>query len=210
MDYTPFVFILAMPLMIVVQVYLLVLKMSKPEQMLRPIPGGLSADRQEILLAYRDWLAAVNLEYLTSFQFGSIQVAVFQQPGTQRFFSFYFHKTLSYSIESRFDDRSFFETGTSGGMGMFPARPGAYRQSFPRARADEAWQRHLEAEDYLMKKFGLAWQPLSGPYEAVLINSLRLTMNYVRSIPLWPFRSLYWYAVSRSRLANKSVQQLYP
>jgi hypothetical protein len=210
MDYTPLLLIVAIPLIVVVQVYLMVLKMSAPENMMSPLAGGLTAYEEQIVASHREWLAYCNLQYLTSFKFGAIRVVVFQQQGTQRFFCFNFHQKLTYAIESRFDDISFFETGTSSTMGMFPARPNTYRQCYPDARADIAWQHHLEAEDYLMKKFGIVWRPLSQPYEQTLINSLRMWMKYIRSLPLWPFRALYWYAFKRGKIANKSAQMLYP
>lgn len=210
MDYTPLIFIAAAPAMIAMQVYLQVLKMSEPEKMMLPIAGGLSPEKQQILLDHKEWLTARKLNYLTSFQFGTIQVAVFQQENYSRFFSIYFHKLVTYDLESRFDDLTCLDTATSGSTGMFPARPGSYKQSFPQASAEEVWQRHLEGEAYLMQKLGIAWQPLSRPYQETLLNTMRLHMKYVRSIPLWPFRSVYWYAVSRRKMANRSIQQQYP
>lgn len=125
-------------------------------------------------------------------------------------FSIYFHKAVTYNLESRFDDLTCLDTATSGSTGMFPPRPGNYKQSFPHASAEEAWQRHLEGEAYLMHKFGIAWKPLIKSYEETLLHTMRLHMKHVRSIPFWPFRSLYRYTVSRQKLANRSIQQLYP
>jgi hypothetical protein len=75
---------------------------------------------------------------------------------------------------------------------------------------DEICQRHLEAEDYLMKKFHLSWKSLSLSHEEITIKAIRLQMDNVRSIPLYPFRALYWYAISRKTIANRSVQQQFP
>ena len=174
MDYsqltTPLLLLAALPTVVAFSLYQQVVKMSEPEKMLFPLAGGLTDYQQQAILRYKEWLAGQNLHYLTSFQFGSIQVAVFQQQGTQRFLSFYFHQKLSYAIESRFDDSSFFETGTSNSMGLFPARPGAYRQNLPGVPAEVAWVKHLEAEDYLVRRFGIAWRPLSASYEQTLIK----------------------------------------
>jgi hypothetical protein len=210
MDYTPLIFIVVVPLAIVVQVYFLVLKMSEPERLMRPLTTGLTPFEEHTLAAYREWLAYANLQYLTSFQFSLIRVAVFQQPGAQRFFSFYFHKQLSFSIETYFDDLTSFDTGTSANVGMFPTRPGNCKQNFPGIRADEAWKRHLEGEEYLRAKFGFQFRPLSQPYEQTLQNVMRLQMRNVRSLPFWPFRALYWYAFKRGKMANKSIQMQYP
>ena len=210
MDYTPFLFIVAVPLVVAAQVYVLVLKMSEPEKMMRPLSEGVTDYEKQILASHREWLAYCKFEYLTSFQFGSIRVAVFQQQGAQRFLSFYFHQKLSYCFETYFDDLTNLDTSTSGNVGMFPARPGNYKQSFPNVRADEAWQRHLEAEEYLQAKFGFQFRPLSQPYYPTLINVMRLHMRHVRSLFLWPFRALYWYAFNRGKMANKTIQMQYP
>lgn len=211
MDYTSLlVHILAPLAVIVVIVYALVLKASNPESMLRPLPAGLTPFEQQTISGHREWLAYYNLQFLTCFQYSTIRVAVFQQQGMQRFLSLYFHQKLSYSIETYFDDLTSLDTSTSGSVGMFPARPGNYKQSCPGARVDEAWRRHLEAEDYLMKKFGFQFRPLSQSYEQTLMNVMRLQMQHVRSLRFWPFRAIYWYHVNRSRMANKSIQQQYP
>jgi hypothetical protein len=202
--------LVVLPFLIAGQVYFLARKMSEPEKML--IPSGLDVDKQQILSGYQAWLSANNFYPVASFQFSRIQVATFQQKDSQRFFSFTFHQRLTFSIETYFDDTdcTCLDTGTSGSTGMFPQRPHQYEQSFPNASADEAWRRHLEAEPYLIKKFGIQWKPLTVPYEQILLKAMRLRMQYVRSIPFYPFLALYWYFVSRSRMANRSIQQQYP
>jgi len=210
MDNPIIIFFVLMPLLIVVQVYFLVRKMSEPEKMLKAIEGGLSANRERFIESQKAWLDSNELQRLTSFQFGAIQSVVFQQKGTQRFFIFHFHQNNTFEIESRFSEDSHLETSNSGSSGMFPARSKVYKQSYPGVTPEELWQRHLEGEAYLMQKFSIAWRPLNQPYEQVLTNSLRMTMNYVRSIPFYPFRALYWFFVTRYAVRNKSVQQQFP
>lgn len=209
MDYTPIILVVAVPLVIAAQIYLLVRKMSEPEKMFRPIDGGLNADRQRLLLEHKDWLAAHDLQYLTCFQFGAVQLAVFQHADGFRFFCFHFHQSITYAVESYLDDLTCLDTGNSGHIGLFP-RPGGYAQNFRNVSCDEVWQRHVEAETYLAKKFGFVWKRLGQPYEQILLDAIRLRMKYVRSVPFWPIRVLYRYAITRPRLVNKSVQQQHP
>lgn len=206
------VILAAMPFFVAGQVWYLVRKMSEPEKMLRPMPGGLSAARQQILANYQGWLNEKKLFHIATYQFGSIQVATYQQQGAPRFFSFYFHKQLTFCAETYFDDDdcTCLDTGTSGHIGMFPRRPHQYQQSFPQVTPEIAWQRHLEAENYLMERFGIKCRLLKQPYEQILTKAMRLRMTFVRSIPLYPFRALYWYAISRSQMANRSIQQQFP
>ena len=203
--------LLAAPLLIAAQVYFLVQKMSEPEKMFRPLPG-LSEERERALSAYREWLDQHDLHYHTTYQFGAIQSVLFRQKDSPRFFSFYFHKQLTFSIETYFDEVNCtcLDTGTSGSTGMLPQRPNQYQQSFPGASPEVAWQRHLEAESYITGRFGIKYQVLKMPYEQILMKALRLRMQFIRRIPFYPFRALYWYAVTRSRMANRSIQQQFP
>ncbi|MDB6111061.1 MAG: hypothetical protein JWR69_2811 [Pedosphaera sp.] len=209
MDYTLLGSLALVPVFVMAQIYMLVRKMSEPEKMIKAL-AGLSAEKQALLVQHKNWLAANNFQYQSIFQFGSIQVAVFQQANTQRFCNFNFHQKLSYDMTSHFDDERSLNTGTSNGIGMFPAIPGSYKQGFPNASIEEAWQHHLQAEEYLMRKFGIVWKPLTMPYQQSILEGIRRQMSYVRSIPLWPARTLYWFAVTRKRMANRSVQQQYP
>jgi hypothetical protein len=209
MDYTPWLWIAAAPTVLVGQIYLLGRKMSEPEKMIRPIIGSLNSSQEETLLRYRDWLTSVELEYLTSFQFGSILIVVYQQRNTPRFFSFMFHQKVSFQIESYLEDLTILDTGTSGSGGLFP-RPGAFLQSFPNISPQEAWQRHLEGEAYLSRKFGYVWVPLKKPYEQMLPEAMRLRMKFNRSQLFWPFRVLYRYFVTRHFIKNKTIAQQFP
>src|SRR5579872_499111 len=101
-------------------IYMLGRKMSFPERMLCPIPGGLAARHREAFAQYKDWLASENLAFRTSFQFGVIEVAVFQQGDLPRFFSFMFHQRLTFCAESYLQDLTILDTSTSGNLGLFP------------------------------------------------------------------------------------------
>ena len=172
-----------------------------------PDHGWIESPHQEQTISqYKDWLDSVNLRHLTNFQFGSILVTVYQQGHEPRFFSFLFHQKLTFQIESYLGDLTILDTGTSGSGGLFP-RPGAYLQSFPNISPQEAWQRHLESEAYLSKKFGYIWVPLKRPYEQILPEAMRLRMKYNRSQLFWPFRVLYRYFVTRHLIKNRTIAQ---
>ncbi len=203
------IFLIVAPLMIMAQIYLLVIKLSEPEKMIKPIAGGLSQADQDRLLRYRDWLASENLQLRTTFRFGPMQVIVFQQGDLPRYFLFNFHKRLTYSAESYLADLTVLDTTASNAIGLFP-RSGAYAQSFPRNSPQEVWQRHLEGEAHLTAKFGYDWQPLNREYEDILIDAVRLRMKVVRSQSVWPARVLYRFFVTRPKLLNKTIARQYP
>jgi hypothetical protein len=205
------IFLVGMPVLVVVSVYKIVVKMSEPEKMMQPMSvNQMSPDRQQIVAQHRDWLGAQGYHFLTNFRFGTIDVAVFQQTNAPRFFNLYFHQTVSYDLISRFSEADGLTTATSKSVGMFPRMPGQYKQSFPGASADAALQRHYDAEAWLVQRKGIQWQQVNKSYEQCLVDVMRREMQFVRAIPLWPVRSLYWYAFMRGKMANVSIQQQYP
>ena len=209
MDFTLWIWVAAVPVILVGQIYLLGRKMSEPEKMIRPITSGLNPSQEEVLSRYQDWLASVNLEYRTTFQFGALTIALFQQGNEPRFFSFMFHQKVAFQVESYLEDLTILDTGTSGSGNLFP-RPGAYFQSLPNITPQEAWQRHLEGEAHLSKKFGYVWVPLKKPYEQILVEAVRLRMKHNRAQLFWPFRVLYRYFVTRYQIQNKTIAQQFP
>jgi len=209
MDYRVLAWIAIVPAVVLVQIYFLGRKMSEPEKMMKPIAGGATPFQQQALARYMEWLGSVNLVYATSFQFGIIQTVVFQEKNAPRFFSFMFHKQLTFAAESYLEDLTILDTSTSGSLGLFP-RPGAYGQSFPGLSPQEMWRRHLEGEAHLTKKFGYRWVPLKRPYGEIVADAMRVRMRYNRSQLLWPFRVLYRYAVTRHRLVNRTIAQQFP
>jgi hypothetical protein len=154
-------------------------------------------------------LTSASLDFRTTFQFGAIQVAVFQQKDQPRFFSFLFHQRVTFSAESYLEDLTILDTSNSGSLGLFP-RPGAYAQSFPNISAQETWERHLEGESHLSKKFGFRWVPIKRSYEDLVIDALRVRMKYNRSQIFWPIRVLYRYFVTRHRIANRTIMEQFP
>lgn len=206
------VIIAACPFFIMGNIYLLVRKMSEPEKMLLLLPGPLTPRKVAGLGPFQGWLQMNNFRQISSYRFGSIETVTFKQEGAQRFFSVYFHNRITFSLETYFDDVdcTCLDTSMSGSSGMFPTRPNQYQQSFPGATLDDLCLRHLEAEEYLIKKFNLRWKPLTLPYEEILLKAIRLRMQFVRSIPLYPIRALYWYAITRKKVANRSIQQQFP
>lgn len=206
MDYL-WVFIL--PAILVGQIYLLGRRMSQPEKMLRPLSNGLTPFQEQTIAAYSDWLASNKLQYRSAFQFGVVAAVVYQQEGQPRFFSFLFHSRVTFCAESYLADLTILDTSSSGSIGLFP-RPGAFAQSFPNISVEETWRRHLEGEAYLAQKFGFNWKPLTRTYDDLLLEALRIRMNYNRSQFLWPVRVLYRFFVTRNLIKNKTIAQQFP
>ena len=209
MSYTPLLWIGAVPVVLIGQIYLLGRRMSEPEKMMCSLPGGLDTRQQETIASYNAWLASAGLQFRTAFRCGAIKAAVFQQGDQPRFFSFLFHQRVTFSAESYLEDLTILDTSNSGSLGLFP-RPGAYAQSFPNISAQDVWQKHLDGETYLSQRFGFRWVPIKRSYDDLVIEAMRIRMRHNRSQFLWPVRVLYRYFVTRHTIANRTIAQQFP
>lgn len=211
MSLSTFLWIAAVPTLLLVQIYFLGRKMSKPEQMFRVLPGGLAPQQEKALAPYRVFLASKGLVFRLCFKFGALQCVVFRHGELPRFFVFCFppNKPLIFSAESYLTDSAVLDTSTSRSQGLFP-RPGAYAQSFPNASIEDVWQRHLEAETFLGERYGLRLVPAENSYEELVLPAMRLRMTFARSQALWPVRVLYRWAVTRHTRVNRTVAQQCP
>ena len=87
--------------------------------------------------------------------------------------------TQEIELITRFpDDITLSTSNTADNAEGFPPPPGTYKQIFPRKSLDELWERHCEAERYLIEQCGVVFMPrlpdLDWP-EADDIHHSRLT-----------------------------------
>ena len=47
------------------------------------------------------------------------------------------------------------------------------------------------------------------PLLPAMIESITRQMKHIRSLPLWPIRSVRWYLINRFTIPNRSVRELY-
>jgi hypothetical protein len=209
---TPILFLVAFPTVLIVQIYLLGVKMSAPEKMLKVFPEGLGAltpAQRQTIAEHQELLTSANLQFRACYQFGAIKAVTFQQLDQPRFFSFMFHQRTTCCAETYWEHLTLLDTSNSGSIGLFP-RPGAYAQSFPGISAEEIWRRHLEGEAYLNEKFKFPRVHITRPYEDVVVSAMRIRMQYNRAQSFWPVRVLYRYFVTRKKIANRTVMQQFP
>lgn len=96
-------------------------------------------------------------------------------------------------------------TGTSRDGQLLPQRPGSYIQTFSDLTVPQLYTRHLQAEQYLSQRLGVAPDPRRIDFAVELLSAVRQQMSHVRSLALWPLRMPWWYFVRRHRLHERSV-----
>lgn len=87
-----------------------------------------------------------------------------------------------------------------------PKPPKAYSQSFSRVDLDQQWNRHIEAENYLIDVGGAQLVNLDIEFEKEVVEAGRKQNEFIRSIPLWYLRGCYWYFLRKHLWHNKSIE----
>ena len=196
-----FVFIL-----ISVMTYINVIGFGKAELQL----SGLVVPDQE-----NEWAQANDFEYLGSYMMKvagtQTEIWAWRRADRPTFFCRYLVRAgtmskIAYDLVTEFSDEISITTASTKDGNSLPHSPGAYSQSFSRMSFDERWQKHIEAENYLMDYGGARLEANDTPFEQAITTAIRKQSNYIRTLPLWPLRGTYWHFVRRHLLHNKSIQ----
>jgi hypothetical protein len=157
-----------------------------------------------------------GFEFKGAYEFvaGITRVTVFgyQQPGKSIYMSREVVRTKNVTISKIEFDTEFMHgysltTSASAQMGSQPFRPGTYGQSFPKQDHSTLWQKHLDAQNYLIK-FGsvrLVSDPL--PFKDTYETCIRNQANYIRSLFCWPLIGIYGFFIRRHFWNSKTIEQ---
>ena len=116
---------------------------------------------------------------------------------------------MFFDFVTYFTDDTALTTSNSRDAFFLPGRPGSYKQAFPNGNFDELWKLHTEAEAYSRENYSRSASPASLAFAETLIKAMTRQMKHVRSLPLWPLRSVWWYCVNRFTKPNRPVRELY-
>lgn len=102
-----------------------------------------------------------------------------------------------------------FVTGYAGGVGLTtgssaagmltPVRPNNPKQAFTGLTIEQLWQKHVAADAFLRRQYGRTHELDDRPVDELMLESVRELSAFVRSLPLWPFRGVYWYFTMKGR-----------
>lgn len=162
-----------------------------------------------------EWATAQGFELVGSYRFRCppsppVLITAWQWPGVDVHFCLYQRpkKWVPEIITDRvtqFTNGASLTTAVSVKAMVLPCPQGMFMQAFPGAGLDELWDRHLAAEDLLLRAARL--QPASGavPFDHRFLAFLRDHVAFVRTRAFWPIRVYYWHLTARLR-ANKPVE----
>ena len=197
--------------MIVVITTINVLRMGHAERMLKPLLGGERLVASHPMYAAADvWAKAHGFQWAGAYRFEQVVVLGWEHPILERAFCMYSAagKTVC-EFNAGFDDDTRLSSSNMRDAFFLPSRPGVFKQAFLHRNHEAIWKIHSETEAYFHETYGRRVAPKSGTFSQALINSCTRQMKHVRSLPLWPLRSPWWYCVNRFTKPNRPVRELY-
>ncbi|MEN9572202.1 MAG: hypothetical protein RL514_57 [Verrucomicrobiota bacterium] len=188
-----------------------VLRMRHPERMLVPLPDGEAVlAAQPSYTAADAWARANGFQWAGAFRFSNILVLGWQHPLQERFFCIYSTGVVTVcEFISGFEDDTRLTTSNMRDSFFLPSRPGVFKQAFLNRSYEAIWKIHCETEVYLHEAGGRRVARRTLSFAQSLINSMVRQMKYVRSLPLWPLRSVWWYCVNRYTKPNRPAREVY-
>jgi hypothetical protein len=164
------------------------------------------------------FLQSQGFEFSGSYRFHSVKIGVWEQRGGPRSREFWFTRTIagtSYEFSTEFSDEVSLTTTKSGAAFVFPRPFGSFMQSFPSASITELWDAHVRGGEYLISDCSIRTGPSRLSREERQRRGAIEQLNYIRSLPLWPLRGIYWYLIKRFLMHNRpiwkqDVAKIYP
>lgn len=98
-------------------------------------------------------------------------------------------------------------TGTTKDGHLFPSAEGKYIQTFTVKTADELWDLHNDAVEYLEDNRNVRVTTDNVDFAHTLETALKKQHAHITSIPLWFLRIPWWYFTRRNRLHGRTVEQ---
>lgn len=162
-----------------------------------------------------DWATRNGYQWVGCFRFQAGMnpktiVLAWQKPGLASYFCvYYIMKQQAYDLVTGYKNDISLTTGSHEGSMLFPLRPFHFQQSRTKVGLDELLRAHMESDQYLRSRLRAEDQPYSGPLDEPFTEAVRGQAAYVRSIPVWWLRVLWWYAVKGFK-NNRLVEQQFP
>jgi hypothetical protein len=138
-------------------------------------------------------------------------ISVWQRPDRPTFFCQYAFRSqtklkIAYDLVTIFANDIGLTTCSTMDGGSLPSSPGSYKQNFSNMSFDQRWNQHIEMENYLMDMGQAQLIKEDRPFEQIFTEAIRKQMKFIRSIPFWPLRGVYWHFIRRRIWRNKSIE----
>ena len=113
-------------------------------------------------------------------------------------------KTLT-DFVTLYNDATSLTTGSTKDVFTLPLPPTYYLQAFTGLDTNALYQKHLAARSLIESATGMKPVLRKDQVLVEVASALRRQMEYIKSIPAWYLRGVYWYFVRRYLKVNKPV-----
>ena len=176
--------------------------LSFKQSKLKPLDNDTPPDQSHI------WAAGSGFEFVGNFRHGSVYIAGWEHTKRPSFFCEYrIQQKMFYDMVTTFADEMSLTTGSTKEGNLTPKPPGHYHQTFSNLSLEQLWEKHVEAENYLVEKAGVKPPDVVLTFEDEITTAVQKELAYHKTIPLYHFRVPWWYFVRRNRLHNKTIRQ---
>lgn len=191
-------------------------KMSKPDSLYVLADGMESVRENETFAEGFAWADAhgyvpdVLMELEGPTEAATITVGIWKNETAKTFLACYVspEKVFFEFVTSLTKDSNLDTSNTKDGA-MMPAPPGEYRQVFNNLGLDALAQKHEEGLLHLKQHLSLDSMNRAESTDVLVQQSLIRQLDYVKALPLWQLRGVYWFLGRRNLLNNKSIAQQY-
>lgn len=198
--------LIVVPVTVMLQVHM----MLHPEKLLKRDPSATRVISDAITPETRAWIAQQQCQFIGAFRFMQVVIALWKMPAEGTYVAVLrAQNALAKMTVMEFG--TFLENGelnsTNGSSTfMFPPTPGNFKESILTQSLDTLYRAHLHSLEVLNARLGLRPIPMPADMERNMIESNRRQMLYVKSLPFYPFRGIYWFFVKRHRMRGKTIE----
>ena len=178
---------------------------------LKPIILNPQSQVMQSIQKFYPWAKENGFEWVNSYQtIGTAIVSAWAKKDEPTFFCIYCMSNgkISRYFVTEFNGGGGLSTSNSPDACMFPVRPGDYAQTFPNSTIEEQWNWHLHAREHLEKNLDVEICSNNSDFEKMFVAGVKRPIEYITTLPLWPFRAPYWFFVRRKRMRGKTVSEL--
>jgi hypothetical protein len=182
--------------------------MAKPERLLRQDDASAKPIADSLSPRFKSWIEANDFVFLGAYRFTQIRFAAWRKRGGATDLIVYATPfKFACDLVTRLQDNMTLTTTVGGETGMFPQTPGDYKESVLVTNPDDLDAAHSKSLSILAKMRGVRVCDIPPSFEDALLRNARDKMTYVKSLPFWPVRGVYWYFVKRQQMRNKTIEE---
>ena len=152
------------------------------------------------------WAQRNDFEHVGYFKLSTYFFSAWQHTQRPTFLCHYVLPKNAIEFITVFDDNITFSTVSNASWHDSPQFPGYYVQTFSQKEPQPLWHQHIQMENYLMDVGKAELVHLDLTCQDCLNYYLGKQTSFIRSIPLWPIRALYWAFVRKNKWHNKSIK----